>query len=71
MNDIFFKMLNKPQLCGKFRLFTFPYLPKRFFRSAALVFEDRPLTHMLREELLVLLTTPDEDVPKTYSATVR
>lgn len=30
--------------------FTFPYLPNRFFRAAALVFEDRPLTHTFREE---------------------
>lgn len=33
---------------------TFPYLPKRFFKSAALVFEERPLTHKLRVELVLL-----------------
>lgn len=45
------------------RALTFPYLPKRFFKSAALVLDDRPLTHRLRVEL-VLLLFPAEQRPQ-------
>lgn len=39
---------------------TFPYLPKRFLRSAALVLDDRPLTHRLRVELVLLPPLPED-----------
>lgn len=45
---------------------TFPYLPKRFFKSAALVFEESPLTQIFLVELpllpLVLLVLPRIDL---------
>lgn len=44
---------------------TFPYLPKRFFKSAALVLEESPLTQIFLVELpllpLVLLVLPRID----------
>ena len=37
-----------------FALRTFPYLPKRFFKSAALVLEESPLTQIFLVELPLL-----------------
>lgn len=45
---------------------TFPYLPKRFFKSAALVLEESPLTQIFLVELpllpLALIVLPRIDL---------
>lgn len=48
-------------------IITFPCLPNRFFKAAALVFEDRPLTHTFREELQLLMT-PEHVYTHTHDA---